>query len=470
MKEYSADCYTLRATVKLRTLEEDKTLQQALQDGDQKKFIEIMKGILENTLTWGDHIKRYIYDYIVGGDMENKFRKQFKWIDEDGVAFEGVTDENRREFIKKAFKDNGMRNRGSMNPKSSTTLGSNLTTWLNSPVTGTTISREVCFLFCFGLNMDEESASYMLEVLRQPDFNPRDYKEAIYYYCLCNNLQYAGVLEWLEKYENLEVIKDYKDNPGTTVLREQLKMIKALCLEGKAERVAQFTEYLKVLKSMPANVRPSETRANVLEEWCKTFYKEYSPEISEKVDAVFKAWDTAKNADAYREYGGWRQRDIRMTQARIARNNTLFYKALFEEEEVTIADFLHVLENIKIDAVEIPEEVKKMVSKEIITFPKFTKKFLYERIGENRTVDVSREDILMIVFMYCTMAMGYKETEEKFDYEERKSYFVNQANLNLRKCGFGDLYLLNPFELFLVSCLLQPKPLQYFLAAWKELS
>ena len=469
MKQYDADCYTLKATVNLRKLEEDKALQEALQNGNQEKFIEIMQGILDNKLTWGAHIKRYIYDYIVGGDMDDEFRKKFKWISEDGVEFEGVTDENLREFIKKAFADNGMRNRGSIDPKiTSTTLGSKLTAWLNSPVTDSSISREVCFLFCFGLNMDEESASYMLEVLRQPDFNPRDYKEAIYYYCLCNNLQYAGVEEWLKKYDQLEVIKNYGDNPETVVLRDRLQMIKALRNEGKEVREAQFLEYLSVLKSMPANTKASKTRATVFEECCKTFYREYAMESSEKADDAFDKWDHAKSADTYGDYGVWKEKDIIKTRERIQKNNILYYNALFQEEDVDIADFLQLLEKIDIEKEEIPQEVKKLVQEGIIKFPKFTKNFMYKKIGDERSVAVCREDILMIVFMYCTMGMGYKSNEEEIDYKERKAYFVYQANLNLRKCGFGDVYLLNPFDLFLVSCLLQSKPLNYFLNAWKE--
>ena len=177
MEQFSSDAYTLIATEKLRVVEEDKMVQEALRNGDQNKFNEIMQGILDNKKTWGDHIKRYIFDSIGGEEMS----KKFKWISEDGIEFEAITDENIREFIKKVFKENGMRNQGSMNPKSTTTLGNRLTAWLNSPVTSSTLSRDVCFLFCFGLNMDENYASYMLEVLRQPEFNPKNYKEAIYY-------------------------------------------------------------------------------------------------------------------------------------------------------------------------------------------------------------------------------------------------------------------------------------------------
>ena len=87
---------------------------------------------------------------------------------------------------------------------------------------------------------------------------------------------------------------------------------------------------------------------------------------------------------------------------------------------------------------------------------------------------MTREDILTMAFLDSTYRYEYvpldeedKKSDEPVDYYERKADFINLVDRNLESCGFGELYMLNPYELFLTACLLQPKPLQYFLAVWK---
>lgn len=449
MEQFSADAYTLIATEKLRIAEEDKTIQEALRNGDQEKFVEIMKSILENKKTWGDHIKRYIYD-SVGGEA---LSKKFKWVSEDGVNFEAITEENIREFIKKVFRENGMRNQGSMNPHATTTLGNRLTTWLNSPITSNTISREVCFLFCFGLNMDEKYASYMLEVLRQPTFNPKDYKEVIYYYCICNRTKYADVLEWLEKYDKLEPAQVYEENPQTMALRDHLKMIKESVKESQEVREQQFLDYLAVIKSLPENTKPSETRAKVFEDGVRKFYQVQSKKSCKILDKKHMDVETAPKARTLKQR---------------KRNEALLYNVVFQEEKVNVNGVVDLLESIPTAPIDVPEELREMVTKGIISMPELSYNFFNDRIGENRTTSINREDLLTIAFLYCSSSMKDDEMEA-YNYEERRAYFEYEASVCLDECGFGDVYLLNPYELFLVSCLLQKDPLEYFLAVWKEL-
>lgn len=435
MEQLHADWYTLRAESQLKRVEENRELQQAIKEGDQEKFNEIMEGILKNKRTWGDHIKRYIFDRIGEGNMS----RFFDWVSEDGMNIDDITQENMMEFIKKAFADNGMKNQGSMKPAATTKLGSNLKRWLDSPVTK--ISRETCFLFCFGLNMDEESASYMLEVLRQPDFNPRDYQEAIYYYCLRNNKQYAGVLEWLQVYEKLEC-KEGLYNPNTMVLRNKLEAVAEMATEQ------EFREYLRMLKSIPANNRRSETRAKVFR---RDYWDVFYILSQEKIDSV--------------------ERDFKYLRDSISKgksfaqvNNTLYL-----DEEYKFDEFEKCLLSVPVEPVKAPEALKEMVKEEVIIFPSFTAGSLEHMAGGERGTEISREDILMMIFLHCTSSMGEDFAEEgEYDYAKRKADFQYEANLRLEKCGFGYLYLLNPFELLLVSCLLQPKPMEYFLALWKQ--
>lgn len=400
---FRADEYTRKSVVKLRQIEENEKLQQAIRNGSQ----EIFESIFENTevfrLTWGDHIKRYIYDSIAP----------------EGVNIEDITDKEFEDFIKHAFRENGMRNRGSMNPKTGTKLGNYLEFWMKSPVTG--ISRRTCFLFCFGLNMDEEQASYMLTgVLRKADFNVRDYREAIYYYCLRYNLQYAGVVHWLDVYDKLpetSAVKDEKDWTGTITLQKKLSEI------GLKKDDEKFLGYLAELKTFESNRKKSLNCARVE----RQILSELEDSISEEKSDTFFRKNQAVDLELIEEF--------------------LLMKDLGE--------------------VEISPAMIQLMEERIITFPYFSAVSLKKKVVD-RTTSVKREDVLMSAFLLCTCGLDMEANEDTEGcYAERKADFVYEANRRLEECGFGALYLLNPFELFLVSCLLQKRPLDYFLAAWR---
>lgn len=66
------------------------------------------------------------------------------------------------------------------------------------------VGRDVVFLLAFGLGMDDRDCSvFLTQVIRESNFNFKDPREAIYYYCLKNALGYAGMLRFLDIYEKL---------------------------------------------------------------------------------------------------------------------------------------------------------------------------------------------------------------------------------------------------------------------------
>ena len=429
-----ADAYTLKAQVKLRCVEENQKMQKAIRDGDQKVFLDILKHAVDYRLTWGDHIRRFIYDSIAPGH----------------TSLEDLSDETVMDFIRKAFRDNGMANRGSMNPKTTTKLGARLKEWMASPAVK--ISRQTCFLFCFGLNMDEEQASYMLTyVLRQADFNVRDPKEAIYYYCLKYNLQYTGVVSWLEWYDTVEPGEDDRKAEaysGTLILKRDLYSLE------KDMDDKPFKDYLRRLKSNAGDEKKnSRTRAAVLKGLLNELSYSISGERCEALSQNSQAREVVYTREIrnIRDYTRKQQMLRRLNRAKEA----VDYQWL-EQELLATPD----------GTVEIPEILGEMIREKIIEIPTFPEKSLEKKISDRET-EITREDILMAVFLYCTCGMGDAEVDGGESYPERKAEFVYEANRNLDKCGFSEIYLPNPFELFLVSCLLQKRPLNYFLTVWK---
>lgn len=391
MESIKAHEYTRIAEVKLRKVEQNEKIRKAIYDGDQEEYIRVMEYASRYEVTWGDHIKRYIYEQMVEKDPELKI--------------ENMSDDFVMDFIKRAFKDNGMTNRGSMEPDGTTKLGNRLPQWMKSRVTS--IERKTCFLFGFGLNMDVEQVKYMLtHVLRQDDFNARDYKEVIYYWCFKQNLQYEGVVTWLNKYKNIqaEAMTLKNAEPKTDILQNELLSI---------QDEAGFVKYLTRIKRLSCNSKRSRTQANELK-WLST-------QLVECLSC----------------------------------------------EEYSYVELAECLNRVWVDNVQIPKIIEKMVEDKVISLPSLSNKFLGKRISWDEA-NIQRNEILTLVFLFCAYNLNMEEKEGVVDYAERKANFVYEANTSLEYCGFDRVSLLNPYEMFLVSCLLQKSPFEYFVAVWKK--
>ena len=220
--------FTLLASEKLSEMETDIERQQMVRSGNQQVINEIFQEILDRPHTLGHFLKRYIADVTY-------------------QEYDDISDEELMTFIKHAFKDNHMKNIGSLTPGVTTTLSQRLKSWLDSPITG--VDRQTIFLFCFGLNMDEEAASYLLtKTFRTNDFYIRDPNEAIYYYCLKHNIQYPEMLNWLTCYDEISVESENTEYKSTSMLHDAF-----FDFQYSFERDDEgFLEYLKTLKNLPS--------------------------------------------------------------------------------------------------------------------------------------------------------------------------------------------------------------------------
>ena len=171
--------FTKLATQELTKIQEDENLMIKLRQGDSDTWKKLFQNITEHNYTFGTFLKRY---------LSQKHSKDF----------DSFTDDMLMQKIKTAFFDNQMDNVGTLKPGGKTTLTQCLSKSLHRPVTA--IKRSTCFLFFFGLGMNEQEASNMLKKeFCQADFNIRDPKEMIYYYCLKHQQSYKDMLDWLHK-------------------------------------------------------------------------------------------------------------------------------------------------------------------------------------------------------------------------------------------------------------------------------
>ena len=60
-----------------------------------------------------------------------------------------------------------------------------------------------------------------------------------------------------------------------------------------------------------------------------------------------------------------------------------------------------------------------------------------------------------------------QRTSEETDSIQRYHAFVNYTNVILDRCGMGELYVANPYEAFLMICMLSDYPLGTYADVWE---
>ena len=74
---------------------------------------------------------------------------------------------------------------------------------------------------------------------------------------------------------------------------------------------------------------------------------------------------------------------------------------------------------------------------------------------------VERFDLLTLEFFIVS-----QELEDEDPYE-RYRYFIHKTQQILSECGMGEIYIVNPYECFLLMCLLTDCPLAVFSEIWE---
>ena len=91
------------------------------------------------------------------------------------------------------------------------------------------------------------------------------------------------------------------------------------------------------------------------------------------------------------------------------------------------------------------------------------KRFSRQRITSifNHKMLVERFDLITLKFFIISQEMD--EEDPYIRYRQ----FLDQTNEILHRCGMGELYIVNPYECFLLMCLLTDCPLAAFADIWE---
>ena len=105
----------------------------------------------------------------------------------------------------------------------------------------------------------------------------------------------------------------------------------------------------------------------------------------------------------------------------------------------------------------------KRISASILAKHFSQKRFSRQRITNilNHKFPVERFDLITLQFFIISQEM---EDEDPFN---RYREFLNRIQDILKKCGMGEIYIVNPYECFILMCLLTDCPMAVFSEIWE---
>ncbi len=354
-----------------------------------------------------DVIFHYLYkemELVSFGDYLKRYVYERAGLEE---PFSQVPNEVYREIVLDSFEETCTPK--SMNP-TSTKLTSLVNNWLNQA----SVKRETVFLLGFGLRMSAEDVSdFLTRVLREQDFDFHNPEEVIYWYCYSKQLGYSKAEELKKAYASLEPDSSYPD--ASKVLSGKLVL-------DTEEKLLAYLAYLKV-----GAEDPMSEKSMAFQEFLRLLER-----AKELIAAMYQKDEEEKHRDKT-----WTAADI------------------------TSSDVEKVICNgIPVNKM---GNLKKM-SASILARHFSQKRFSRQRITTilNHKLPVERFDLITLEFFIISQEM---EDEDPY---VRYRHFLDEIQEILQRCGMSEIYIVNPYECFLLMCLLTECPLAVFSEIWEK--
>lgn len=354
-----------------------------------------------------DVIFHYLYkemELVSFGDYLKRYVYERAGLEE---PFAEVPNEVYREIVLESFEETCTPK--SMNP-TSTKLTSLVNNWLNQA----SVKRETVFLLGFGLRMSAEDVSdFLTRVLREQDYDFQNPEEVIYWFCYYNQYGYHKAEELKQKYGSLEPDREYQD--AAMVHSGKL-------LLDTEEKLLGYLAYLKA-----GTDDPMSEKSKAFQEFLRLLER-----AKELIAAMYQRDEEE------------RRRDRKWTSADISSSDV--------EKVICSGIPVNKMGNLK------------KMSASILAKHFSQKRFSRQRITTilNHKLPVERFDLLTLEFFIISQEM------EDVDPYIRYRHFLEEIQVILQNCGMSEIYIVNPYECFLLMCLLTECPLAVFSEIWER--
>lgn len=377
-------------------------------------------------IPFGDYLKRYIYQKA---GLTGKY---------DEIPLDEY-----RLILRESFRDNDTP--ASFEP-TTVKLSSLCKNWL----TQQTVKRSVVFLLGFGLRMSVEDVNdFLVKALHEPEINSKDPFEVICWYCYKNEYSYP-------KFERLWRI--YQETPANSLdmgllYTEQTAGIRSTMFSIHDE--ATLIAHLARMKTGKNIARFSVTARKYFDqlynETCQIIAEMYNRTEEEEHDAYVSRYrdNLASNTRMYDYEKVQRVKKLKEE------------KKVYTAADITESDIEHIIyAAVPTDRHGNLTPAKASKLNEQFAGKRFSRQHMHE-ILTNKT-EIDRFDLITLNFFLFS-----QKVDEIPIANRRYIQFIDSTNEILAGCCMGQLYIANPYECFLMMCILSDDPLGTYADVWE---
>ena len=299
-------------------------------------------------------------------------------------------------------------------PASFTPTTAKLSALSKNWLTRQTVKRNVVFLLGFGLDMSVEDVNlFLTKALRESQINPKDPFEVICWYCYKNHYNYLKFNKLWEQYTQLSPAMEpdalYSDH--TVNVRHTV---------GKICDDASLMDFVSKLKGRGGRSIMSVT-------------------ARECFDRLYEQARVAAASFFNQEAG----------------------KRIYTSENITESDLERIISSA------IPKDRHGNLTPGKAS--RLSRQFCGKRLSRQRiheilsgASEVTRFELITLNFFIFSQKL-----EEMPNPKERYFAFMKSTNDILEKCWMGQMYIQNPYECFVLMCMLSDDPLGTYADVWE---
>ena len=295
--------------------------------------------------------------------------------------------------------------------------------------------RSTVFTLGFGLGMtDVEVSEFLTKVLKEQDFQFQDPREVIFWHCYHCGLQYRNAMDYISYYESIDENESVdKNKPVDKKFWDEAKGSLKIYLTNP-EKLKEYLIYLKVYHDDLPNTIASEYH-KLYERAARAAYQVIHQDYIDKDKSKGKKTDNKKS--------GVESGEDRM-----------------DSQMANPVDIESILcSGIPKNASGNLINISKSVLAKQFQRKRMSRQRISSTLKDSKAID--RFDIITLLFLV------YAVTVEPDWPTERYLRYIDEVNEILGKCGMASIYPVNPYESFVLMCLLTEEPLSVYSDIWE---
>lgn len=394
---------------------------------DQETIYQALKEKIQ-VVSFGDFLKRYIYEKAeLRGDYHALPLSEYQQI---------ICDEFKERQTPASFTPTTARIKN---------LAKN---WLEQR----TVNRSVVLLLGFGLGMTDDDVNvFLTKALKEQRLNAKVPSEVICWYCYRNKLSFI-------RFEQLwkEYTQDISPDAGQR--NEQLNLDSTMVFKQRMLSISNDTElmeYLRTIPSVPGPARQSvraRKQFDALYDQTKSWVADVLTEIEES-DARINTGRLQEEMESDDRHFDFEKREM------LEKERNRFRK--YHADDVSPAN----VEQVIFASVPKDRHGNILPLKLSSLFYQFSgARLSRQHIGDilEGEGQITRYDLITLNFL-----VFYQEIDKYRTMTERYNAFVVSTNRILEDSDMSPLYPVNPYESFLMMCILSDDPVGTFSDVWE---